>query len=337
LVAVVEGGIATSQALLSQKFDHIFFTGSSKVGKIVMAAAAQHLTPVTLELGGKSPCVVEADCDLEVTAKRIASGKFFNAGQTCIAPDYVLVDQTIKAPLLAKLKALVEQFYTTNAQTSNDYARIISAEHCQRLQQLIENAQASPGAEIVTGGEVDLQQRYVSPTIVDAGALAQLTVAEIEADLAIENVKDPAGAIASDQNNFPLSPPRLSLMQEEIFGPILPVLGYTNLNEAIAFINSHPKPLALYFFSSDQNAQRQILRSTSSGAVCLNDTVSHYLVPQLPFGGVGNSGMGKSHGKYSFDAFSHHKAVFDRPTWFDVFLRYPPYKSWSIKVFRSLL
>ncbi|AFY70532.1 Aldehyde Dehydrogenase [Thalassoporum mexicanum PCC 7367] len=320
LVRAIEGGKETSQALLQQKFDHIFFTGSTRVGKIVMAAAAKHLTPVTLELGGKSPTIVEADCDLPVTAKRIASGKFFNAGQTCIAPDYVLVNQKIKDRLIQELTQVVKEFYPATPQESKDYARIVSNDHCQHLHGLLEHTRANSKAQIVTGGEVDIQQRFVAPTIVDGGSLSARTTMGGESD-----------------RNSPASSFDLALMQAEIFGPILPIFSYEDLDQAIDLINSLHKPLALYFFSSDRQKQKRILQETSSGAVCLNDTVSHYLAPQLPFGGVGNSGLGKSHGKYSFDAFSHHKAILAKPTWFDAFIRYPPYKQWSINVFKWFL
>lgn len=281
-IAVVEGDAQTSQALLAQKFDHIFFTGSTHIGRIVMKAAAEHLTPLTLELGGKSPCIVDANINLEVTAKRIVWGKFINAGQTCIAPDYLLVDQRIKSDLLNQIKQTVTDFYGDNPQTSPDYGRIVSDRHFQRLTGLIS------GDVIVGGGHHD-GDRYIAPTVID-GVTAE----------------HPA-------------------MAEEIFGPILPVVAYDNLEEAIAFINARPRPLAAYIFSKDKAVQQQILQQTGSGGVCINDTIKQVAIPDLPFGGVGDSGMGAYHGQASFDTFSHLKGVFKRPFWLDLPLLYPPY------------
>lgn len=283
-VAVVEGDAAVSQALLAEKFDHIFFTGGTAIGKVVMEAAAKHLTPVTLELGGKSPCIVDADINLEQTAKRIAWGKFINAGQTCIAPDYLLVDRKIKSPLLNQIKQAVQEFYGENPATSPDYGRIINQRHLSRLTNFLNNGTC------ILGGQVDETSRYIAPTILD--------------DVSWQ---DP-------------------IMQEEIFGPILPVLTYDSLDEAIVRINERPKPLALYFFSQDSQKQQHILQSTSSGGVCLNDTIMQVGVWGLPFGGVGDSGMGSYHGKASFDTFSHQKSILKRSTWFDLGWRYAPYK-----------
>ncbi len=283
-VAVVEGDAAVSQALLAEKFDHIFFTGGTAIGKVVMEAAAKHLTPVTLELGGKSPCIVDADTNLEQTAKRIAWGKFINTGQTCIAPVYLLVDREIKSPLLNQIKQAVQEFYGENPATSPDYGRIINQRHFSRLTTFLNNGTC------ILGGQVDETSRYIAPTILD--------------DVSWQ---DP-------------------IMQEEIFGPILPVLTYDSLDEAIARINERPKPLALYFFSRDSQKQQQILQSTSSGGVCLNDTIMQVGVWGLPFGGVGDSGMGSYHGKASFDTFSHQKSILKRSAWFDLGWRYAPYK-----------
>lgn len=283
-VAIVEGDAAVSQALLAEKFDHIFFTGGTAIGKVIMEAAAKHLTPVTLELGGKSPCIVDADTHLEQTAKRIAWGKFINAGQTCIAPDYLLVDRQIKAPLLAQIKQAVQEFYGENPATSPDYGRIVNQRHFSRLTTFLNTGNP------VLGGQADETTRYIAPTILDEVSW-----------------QDP-------------------IMQEEIFGPILPVLTYDRLEEAIAHINERPKPLALYFFSRDSQKQQQVLHSTSSGGVCLNDTVMQVGVWGLPFGGVGESGMGSYHGKASFDTFSHPKSILKRSPWFDLGWRYAPYK-----------
>ena len=290
-IAVVEGGIDASQALLAEKFDHIFFTGGAQVGKIIMTAAAKHLTPVTLELGGKSPCIVDADVDLEKASRRIAWGKFMNAGQTCVAPDYLLVDRTIKAELVTAFKSTLQAFYRDDPAQSPDYARIISDKHYQRLIDLLGQG------KIIIGGQTNPAERYIAPTLIEGIAL-----------------EDP-------------------VMQEEIFGPILPVIEYTSLDQAIAMINQRPNPLALYFFSENKERQAKVLRETSSGAACINETLMHLGVSSLPFGGVGDSGMGAYHGKTGFDTFSHHKSVLRKPFWLDIPTRYPPYKGklWLIK------
>jgi len=283
-IAVIEGGVETSQQLLAQKFDHIFFTGGTAIGKIVMEAAAKQLTPVTLELGGKSPCIVDYDVNIEHTARRITWGKFINAGQTCIAPDYLLVNKTIKQDLLNSIKKTIQEFYGARPDTSPDYARIINQKHFNRLVGLLQHG------EIITGGETDSSSCYIAPTVIEG---------------------------------ISLSAP---VMQEEIFGPILPVIEYTNLAEAIAMINARPKPLTLYFFSRNKKLQEQVLRETSSGSVCINDTVMQVIVPSLPFGGVGDSGIGSYHGKAGFDTFSHHKSVLHKSFLFDLKVRYAPYK-----------
>lgn len=282
-ITVVTGGVETSQQLLAEKFDHIFFTGGTQVGKVVMAAAAQHLTPVTLELGGKSPCLVDEDVPLAETARRIVWGKFINAGQTCIAPDYLLVDRRIKPALLENLKAQIQAFYGLDPALSPDYARIVNQRHFQRLGALLDPD------KIVVGGELNPETRYIAPTILDRVSWTD------------------------------------AVMQEEIFGPILPVLEYETLDEAIAQINARPKPLALYLFSKNPAAQAKVLRETTSGGVCLNDTVLQVAVSGLPFGGVGESGMGSYHGKASFDTFSHRRSVLSRPFQFTLNWRFAPY------------
>ncbi len=283
-IAVVEGGVETSQQLLAEKFDHIFFTGGTAIGKIVMAAAAKHLTPVTLELGGKSPCIIDTEINLEYTIKRIVWGKFINAGQTCIAPDYLLVNQKIKSDVVNGIKKCLQEFYGDNPATSPDYARIVNQKQFERLANLIKDG------EIIIGGETNPEERYIAPTLLDHVSLT--------------------------------SP----VMEEEIFGPILPILEYTDITEAIALINSKPKPLALYLFTQNKNLQKQVLEQTSSGGVCLNDTILQVGVPSLPFGGVGDSGIGSYHGKASFDTFSHYKSVLKNSFWLDLNWRYAPYK-----------
>lgn len=293
-IAVVEGGIETSEKLLAEKFDHIFFTGGTKVGKIIMAAAAQHLTPVTLELGGKSPCIVDTDINLEHTVKRITWGKFINAGQTCIAPDYLLVHQKIKQDLVDGLKKCLKEFYGDNPANSPDYARIISQKQFERLANIIKDGQ------IIIGGETKAEELYIAPTLLDHVSLT-----------------DP-------------------VMEEEIFGPILPIIEYTDITEAIALINSRPKPLALYIFTQNQHLQSLVIEATSSGGVCINDTVMQVGVSSLPFGGVGDSGIGSYHGKASFDTFSHDKSVLKNFFWLDLNWRYAPYKG-KLSVLKRIL
>jgi aldehyde dehydrogenase (NAD+) len=283
-ISVIEGGKEVTQQILEEKFDHIFFTGSTQVGKSIMSAAAKQLTPVTLELGGKSPCIVDADTQLEHTARRIVWGKFINAGQTCVAPDYLLVDKTIKQDLLKLLKQTIQEFYGTTPQTSPDYARIINQHHFNRLSKLIETG------KVIVGGETNSSDYYIAPTIID-------------------------GVSPEDE-----------VMQEEIFGPILPVIEYTTLQEAIAFVNTKPKPLALYFFSNNKQHQHQVIQSTASGGVCLNDTIVHMAFPGLPFGGVGDSGIGRYHGQTSFETFSHQRSLLNKSFLFDIKLRYAPYQ-----------
>lgn len=284
----ISGDAEVSKTLLSEKFDHIFFTGGTSIGKLVLQSASQHLTPVTLELGGKSPCIVDKDCDLSTTAKRIIWGKFYNAGQTCVAPDYLLVHKEIKQELLTHLLNCVHEFYGDNPQASPDYARIVNLRQFDRLVHLLDHS--TKENKILSGGSYDRSDRFIAPTLVDG----------ISWD-------DP-------------------LMSEEIFGPILPIFTYNTLEEAIDRVNDHPKPLALYFFSRDQKKQELILQKISFGGGCLNDTIMHLGNPELPFGGVGNSGIGRYHGKASFDTFTNYKSVLKNSFRFDLKWRYPPYK-----------
>ncbi|MEO1394131.1 MAG: aldehyde dehydrogenase family protein [Cyanobacteria bacterium J06634_5] len=287
-VTVIEGGVDTSTALLAEPFDHIFFTGSPAIGKVVMRAAAEHLTPVTLELGGKSPCIVTETADVAVAARRIVWGKCFNAGQTCVAPDYLLVHPTVKDALLAAIADTVVAFYGEDMASSPDYGRIVSDRHFERLRSLM--TEALGVGDRVLGGQCDPASRYMALTVVD---------------------------------NVPMS---AAVMQEEIFGPILPVLIYDTLDEAIAFINQRPKPLAIYLFSTDAASQAALEAQTSSGGLCFNETISQYAMQDMPFGGVGQSGMGAAHGKAGFDTFSHYKSVLSKPKFLDIALRYPPYE-----------
>jgi aldehyde dehydrogenase (NAD+) len=282
-ITTVEGDAEISQQLLKGKFDHIFFTGGTEVGKIVMSAASENLTPVTLELGGKSPCIVDETAHLEYSAKRIVWGKFTNAGQICTAPDYLLVNHKIKHDFLNNIKKQIRDFYGTDPSQSNSYARIINRKHFDRLSELLQSG------ECLIGGDTDLNQLYIAPTVID-----QITLES-------------------------------KVMQEEIFGPILPVLEYENLAEAIALVNQKTAPLALYFFSRNSKNQAQVLRKTTSGSVCINDTVMQLTVPDLPFGGIGNSGFGRYHGKAGFDNFSFQRGILNKSFFLDLKWRYPPY------------
>lgn len=296
-VIVVEGGVADTTALLAQRWDHIFFTGSTAVGHVIAEAAAKHLTPTVLELGGKSPTYVHASADLEVAARRIAWGKFLNAGQTCIAPDYVLADRQIRDELVDKLASQITEFYGSDPKSSASFGRIVNERHLARLRGLLDRGAGT----VVTGGSVDDAQRYVPPTI---------TV-------------DPS-------TDSPI-------MSEEIFGPILPVLSVDGASHARDFITARPKPLALYVFANDQAAIDTVLDGTSSGGVCINHTLMHLIPANLPFGGVGDSGMGAYHGKAGFDVFSHHRSVLRKPVRPDLKLLYPPYKGVIEKVVRKIL
>ncbi|GGL14389.1 aldehyde dehydrogenase [Nocardia jinanensis] len=289
-VRVVLGDGKVNRALLEQRFDHIFFTGSTVVGKAVMTAAANHLTPVTLELGGKSPVIVTADADIEVAARRIAWAKSINSGQTCIAPDYVLVEDAVRPQLVERL--LVE----LSAHGANDTTHIVNDRHLDRLA----GALAGHGGEQF-GGVINRDKLAITPAL----------------------VTDPD--------------PDSELMREEIFGPILPLLSVRSVREAVDFVNQRPKPLALYLFTSSRDTERTVLEQTSSGAVVVNHLLYHLLVPELPFGGVGDSGMGSYHGKHGFDTFSHHKAVLRKPARPDPSAAYPPYGTGMQKVLRRLM
>jgi acyl-CoA reductase-like NAD-dependent aldehyde dehydrogenase len=283
VVACVEGAVPETTALLAERFDHILYTGNGRVARIVMQAAARHLTPVTLELGGKSPCIVDADCDIETAARRIAWGKFINSGQTCIAPDYVLVHRSREEELVRLLAKNVRAFYGDDPQASPDFARVVSEQHVDRLAKLLESGTAA------VGGRVDRADRYVAPTI----------------------LRDVA----------PDSP----IMQEEIFGPILPVLPVDDVDEAVRFVARREKPLALYVFTNRPEVEERVLAGTSSGGVTVNAVAWHAGNPNLPFGGVGESGMGAYHGRHGFETFSHRKPVLKKSTKVDPKMAYPPY------------
>jgi aldehyde dehydrogenase (NAD+) len=282
-VAVFEGGAETAQALLEQRFDHLFFTGGAAVGRLVLAAAARHLTPVTLELGGKSPCLVDRTADPARAARRIAWGKFFNAGQTCVAPDYVLVHRELRERLVGELCGAVREFYGADPRGSADFARIVSDRHVARLAALVP-------ARVACGGEVVREERYVAPTVIDG----------VKWD-------DP-------------------LMAEELFGPLLPVLEFDDLDEVIGRVAARPRPLALYVFARDERFVERALAGILSGGACVNDTLRHITTQQLPLGGVGASGFGRYRGRAGFETFSHLRSVMRRGWSFDPGLMFPPYR-----------
>ncbi len=294
-VAVIQGGADTAALLLEERFDLIFFTGGPTVGRIVMQAAARHLTPVILELGGKCPCIVDRRADVRVAARRIAWGKFLNAGQSCVAPDHVLVHASREGELLAELSAAVRSFYGADPRQSADYGRIVHEGALRRLVELL------AGGTPVIGGSWDAASRYFAPTILTG--------------------------VARDSR----------LMREEIFGPILPVLPVNDLDEAIALVNGRERPLALYLFSQERRSAERLAAETSSGALCVNEAVTHFSVPGLPFGGVGESGLGAYHGRHSFEAFSHRKAFLARGTRLDPALRYPPWDEQKARWLRRLI
>lgn len=294
LAVVIEGGVETSQELLALPFDYIFFTGSVAVGRIVMEAAAKQLIPLTLELGGKSPCIVHHDASIELAAKRIAFGKWTNAGQTCVAPDYVYVHRSKRDELVNALQQAVISFYGRTPLDSPDYPSIVSERHLERLSRFLQEG------TIAFGGQQLPSERRLAPTV----------LTDITWDMPI--------------------------MQEEIFGPLLPILVYDDLEEVIKAVQARPKPLALYLFTNNTAVKDRVLTSLSFGGGCVNDTLMHLATPYLPFGGVGESGMGAYHGRYSFDTFSHQKSVLHQTTVFDLALRYPGAKN-SLKWMKKLL
>ncbi|XP_069613340.1 aldehyde dehydrogenase family 3 member A2 isoform X1 [Ranitomeya imitator] len=285
LYPLVNGGVPETTELLAERFDHIFYTGNATVGKIIMTAASKFLTPVTLELGGKSPCYIDKDCDIDIASRRITWGKFVNCGQTCIAPDYILCDKSIQSKLIEKIKETLKEFYGDNPKESVDYERIINKRHFKRIVGLLE------GEKIAIGGEQDESTCYIAPTV-------------------LVDVK-----------------PEAKVMQEEIFGPLLPIITVNNVDEAIQFINEREKPLALYAFANDKKIIKKMISQTSSGGVTGNDVIMHFTVKELPFGGVGHSGIGAYHGKHTFDTFSHKRACLIKSLSMEGAnkLRYPPY------------
>ena len=295
LVAVVTGGRAENQALLRQKFDKIFFTGSKEVGKEVMRKAAEYLTPVTLELGGKSPCIVEKTAKISLAARRIVFGKFLNCGQTCVAPDYVLCDESIRESLVSAIKKEITLQFGSKPLENPDYGKIVNEKHFNRLKGLINEEKT------VWGGKSDEKEKRIEPTVM--------------VDVSWED----------------------AVMGEEIFGPILPILTYKTLDEAVLVIESHPHPLALYCFTEDKGVKDRILKKCRFGGGCINDVVIHLATSEMPFGGVGESGMGSYHGRAGFEEFSHTRSMVDKKTWMDMPVRYQPYTGFKEKLLRLFL
>jgi aldehyde dehydrogenase (NAD+) len=295
LVSMINGDHTINDYLLEQKFDYIFFTGSPGVGKHVMQKASENLTPVSLELGGKNPCIVAADARLDYAAKRIAWGKFINCGQTCVSPDYLLIDKKVKEKFLELISKEIRLFYGNDPEKSNDFARVISSENVNRLAGLMKSGQ------IITGGITDSVSRYVAPTI-------------------INDVK-----------------PGDTIMQEEIFGPVLPVIDFEVFDEVYDIIEQNPKPLATYIFSRNKKLIREFMRRTRSGNACINETVMQIASPYLPYGGVGTSGIGRYHGKSSFETFSNLRSVLVKSNLLDIWLRYPPYSKFKTKIVSWLM
>lgn len=295
LVTMMNGDHTVSEYLLNYKFDYIFFTGSCKIGKYVMQKAAENLIPVSLELGGKNPCVIAADARLDFAARRIAWGKFMNAGQTCICSDYLLVDRRVKDRFLEIITNEIDSFYGKNPEKSNNFARIISSDNIRRISLLLKAGQ------IVTGGRIDEESRYVAPTVIK----------EIKPD-------DP-------------------IMQEEVFGPVLPVIDFDDFEEVYRIIEKNPKPLATYIFTRNTKLAREFVRKTQSGSAGINDTVIQIASPYLPYGGVGSSGLGRYHGRKSFETFSNMRSVIVKSNLLDLNLRYPPYNKFKEKVLSFLM
>ena len=294
-VAVVTGGRAENNSLLEEHFDYIFFTGSQAVGKEVMRKASEHLTPVALELGGKSPCIVDKTANLRLAAKRIVFGKYLNCGQTCVAPDYIYCDASVKDKLMDELRLQIKKQFGTSPLINQDYGKIINEKHYKRLCGLMDME------KVAIGGRTEAENLRIEPTV-------------------MENVT------FSDK-----------VMQEEIFGPILPVLTYENMDEAIAQVNSMPHPLALYLFTTDKKAVKKVTSQVGYGGGCINDTIIHLATTEMGFGGFGESGMGSYHGKTGFDTFTHYKSIVDKKLWIDLPMRYQPYKKMYEKMVRLFM
>ena len=294
-VAVVDGGRAENQALLQQRFDMIFFTGGKTVGREVLRHAAEYLTPVTLELGGKSPCIVDSTAKIRLAAKRIVFGKYLNCGQTCVAPDYILCDKRIRDELITAILAEIEKQFGKEPLKNPNYGKIINEKHFERILGLIN------GEKLVYGGQSEPESLRIAPTVL---------------------------------NNITWDD---AVMGEEIFGPLLPILTFDTLDEALDTVESHPHPLALYFFSEDKAAQKKVLDTCRFGGGCINDTIIHLATSDMPFGGVGESGMGSYHGRVGFETFSHYRSIVDKKTWMDLPIRYQKYTRLKEKMLRMFL
>lgn len=294
-VAVVTGGRSENTCLLKEHFDYIFFTGSQSVGREVMKHAAEYLTPVTLELGGKSPCIVEKTANLKLAARRIVFGKYLNCGQTCVAPDYIYCDRSVKDRLIKEIKKQIQKQYGKQPLERDDYGKIINKKHFNRVQNLIDKN------KVIWGGKADPSTLRIEPTVLD-----NVTFGD-------------------------------AVMQEEIFGPVMPILTFDSLDEAIRNINSMPHPLALYIFTGDRPAAGKVMSRCGFGGGCINDTIIHLATSEMGFGGFGQSGMGSYHGKDGFDTFTHHKSIVDKKTWLDLPMRYQPYKKLNKKLIRMFL
>lgn len=293
-IAVIQGGREANQLLLEEKFDFIFFTGGVSVGKTVMKAASNHLTPVTLELGGKSPCIVDKVANIELAARRIVWGKFLNSGQTCVAPDYLIVHREVKKELLECMKKYIREFYGNDPCKNDEFPKIINDKHFNRIKEYLNCG------EIVCGGNFDEKSLRIAPTVLDKVCWED------------------------------------AVMQEEIFGPVLPVLEFSDISEVISAVNSRPKPLALYIFTTNKDIENRIVKSISFGGGCINDTIVHLATSHMPFGGVGESGMGGYHGKWSFETFTHTKSILRKSNFIDIKLRYPPYGD-KLKLLKKLM
>lgn len=296
-IRCIEGGIETNISLINGKFDYIFFTGSIKVGKIIMESAAKNLIPVTLELGGKSPVIVDESANIKLAAQRIIWGKTINVGQTCVAPDYILVHELVKEELIKELKNSIQNFYGTDILNNKDFGRIVNEKHINRLKNILDKEKEN----IIYGGKINEKEKFIEPTLIEV----------------------------SSWNS--------ESMSEELFGPILPIITYRNLDYAIDSINKLPKPLALYLFTTNKQIEKKVLREISSGGACINDTITHLVNPLLPFGGVGNSGIGAYHGKHSFITFSHQKSIVSKSNKINFTMMFPPFNEKKLRIIKKFL
>lgn len=296
-IRCIEGGVETNTSLTNGKFDYIFFTGSVSVGKIIMEAAARNLIPVTLELGGKSPVIVDESANLKIAAQRIIWGKTINAGQTCVAPDYILVHKSVKEELIKELKNSIQNFYGTDILNNKDFGRIVNEKHMNRLKAILEKDKEN----IIYGGKINENEKFIEPTLIE------------------------------------ISSWEAASMSEELFGPILPIMTYSNLNNAINLIKKLPKPLALYLFTTNKKTEEKVLREISSGGACINDTITHLVNPLMPFGGVGNSGIGAYHGEYSFSTFSHQKSIVSKSNKINLTMLFPPFNKKNLNIIKRFM